>query len=83
MIRPTRVTINAKPEPWTPELYELFDAKVGPLMSEGETVSDANYFTPRPYVHEYDRGSKEAGFVYTVQPGDRVAFIQWVPKEKS
>lgn len=37
-------------EGWSAEVREEFDRRVGPRMKEGETVTQANYFTPRPYV---------------------------------
>lgn len=40
--------------------------------------SAANYFTPRPYVDEYNQGSKEAGF--TVTFGRRVYQWHWIPE---
>lgn len=51
---------------WSSEVIEKWQAVISePNMPEG-TVTACNYFTPRPWRNEYDRGSKEEGFVYTI-----------------
>jgi hypothetical protein len=60
--------INGQPADWSEEIwrwwYTVADT-ADPKLTTSE-VYDANYFTPRPYVDEYNRGSRECGFVYTV-----------------
>jgi len=34
------------------------------------SVTQANYFTPHPYVDEWDRGDTKEGFVYTLHGRD-------------
>lgn len=72
-------SIRGQPDEWPEEVWKLWQEKVAPLFKEGETCSSANYFTPRPYRNEYDRGSKEEGFVYTIYPGPHVCFVEWIP----
>ena len=74
-MKPKQFTVNGKPELWTLPMWELWNEHVAPLFKEGETCSTANYYTPRPYRNEYDRGSNKEGFVYVVNPGYRVC--QW------
>ena len=62
---------------WTNEIFVAWSKHVVPLFKEGETCSDANYFTPRPYVDEYNKGSPYYGFTYTVQPKNDVAQVRW------
>lgn len=69
--------INGKPGLWTPGIFGLFEYHVGPRMAEGETISQANYYEPRPYRNEYEKGWTDYGFTYTVQPGNRVAYVRW------
>ena len=69
--------INGKPDVWTDDILRLWHTHVCPKFAPGETCSEANYFTPRPYVDEWNRGSNKAGFVYTVQPGNRVGLVEW------
>lgn len=70
-------SINGTPATWPPAVWQLWnthadacDPKLTVL-----TVKSANYFTPRPYRNEYDRGSGEEGFVYTVSRPIRVCQI--------
>ena len=72
-----RTTINANQADWTVQINEAWQERVTPLVADDESISTANYFTPRPYRNEYDRGSNKAGFVYTVQPGFRVCIKEW------
>jgi hypothetical protein len=74
-------TINGQPAEWTAEIWQrwhTFADEADPKWRD-VTVSTANYFTPRPYVDEYNRGSHKAGFVYVLQPGNRVCFTEWTP----
>lgn len=65
-----RQSISGKPAPWTPDIQAKWDKVISePNMPDG-VVTHANYFTPRPYRNEYDRGSKDEGFVYTLNHKD-------------
>lgn len=70
---------NIQGVPWDARIQSLWDEKIVPLFAEGETCSHANYFAPRPYVDEYNRGSNREGFTYTVQPGNHVCQKTWIP----
>lgn len=67
--------VNGKPGEWPERVERLWKEKV--LFGDGETCERANWFTPRPFVDEYNQGSKTEGFVYTVNPGRRVAVREW------
>lgn len=55
--------VNGQPAEWTLEIRAKWDAVM--LGVEDPTpVSGANYFTPRPYVDQYNRGSRTTGFTY-------------------
>jgi len=56
-------SINGKPATWTPEILEAW-TKALQGIDDPAPVTSANYFTPRPYRNEYDRGSDEYGFTY-------------------
>jgi hypothetical protein len=66
--------INGRPAEWTDEIRAKWEAAQPDVeraiaahntKNQGETVTDCNYFTTRPYRNEYDRGSGDEGFVYT------------------
>lgn len=62
-------SINGAKAEWSPEIWQLwhtFADGCDPKLTANGTVEAANYFTPRPYVDEYNRGSRETGFVYTL-----------------
>jgi hypothetical protein len=74
-----QTTVNGKETDWTPEIWQkwyTFADMADPKLSRG-TVRHANYFTPRPYRNEYDRGSGEEGFVFTLTIPDRVLPTVW------
>jgi len=58
------------------EWPEAVRARFAELMAERPpaNVTTANYASRRPRVDEYDRGSDEHGFVYTID-GRRVCYI--------
>ena len=59
-----KTTFNANAASWLPEVQALWDARVNP---DADTViTNANFFTARPWRNEYDRGSTREGFVFTV-----------------
>lgn len=58
-------SINGKREEWSDRIWSKWDSVANERWG-GEVIS-ANYFTPRPYRNEYDRGSEEEGFTYTMR----------------
>jgi hypothetical protein len=71
--------INGQPAKWPPEIWQrwnTFADAADPKLTvfNGES---ANFFTPRPYVDRWNRGSKHAGFVYTMQPGNHVCIVEF------
>ena len=62
-----KTSINGVSTKWTEAIWRKWiKVKSGPNMPEGE-VTHCNYFTPKPWRNEYDRGRSEEGFVYTIQ----------------
>ena len=71
--KPQETSINAKPSVWSGDIWRKWRqvargingawAKIGKGPA---VVTHANYYTPRPYMNEYDRGSKAEGFIYTI-----------------
>lgn len=61
-----KTMINGKPSEWSAEIQAKWDAIERP---EG-MVNSVNYFAPRPYVDEYNRGDLKEGFTYTLWPAD-------------
>ena len=59
-----KTQINGLDSAW-PEAVSM---KFAELMAERPkvVVTHANYYTSRPYVDEYNRGSHGHGFVYTI-----------------
>lgn len=55
--------INGKDAPWTPVIQQKWDCCMQDV-TDPRLVWQANYFTPRPYVDEYNRGSNDEGFTY-------------------
>jgi hypothetical protein len=59
-------SINGKAADWTPAIWKRWYT----VADEADPkwidvpVFRANYFTPRPAVDEYNRGSREEGFVF-------------------
>lgn len=72
--------INAKVAEWTPEIQAFWEEVISthPDADHGP-VLQANYFTPRPYRNEYDRGDTREGFTYTI--GREVWQIHQEPNE--
>jgi hypothetical protein len=65
-----RTTINGAEADWNEAIWQLWHTHVDladPKHSDaGARITDANYFTPRPYVDEYNRGDTKEGFTVTV-----------------
>lgn len=68
-----KTTINAMYAEWSESIQALWDAYVAPKI-EHEVVL-ANWFTARPYVDEYNRGSTVEGFTYI--DGRKVCEVTW------
>lgn len=71
-----KTTINGKQATWSKAIKELwFEVSTG----IDKFVVTANWFTARPYVDEYNRGSEHEGFVYTTLEGytHHVYTVQW------
>jgi hypothetical protein len=64
-----RTAINGKDRAWPEEIQQLWHTRVENADPKwlNVKIEYANYFTPRPYVDEYNRGSRQAGFTYTVR----------------
>lgn len=62
--------INGVEREWPEEIQKLWERKVeaspSSIIKDGDRVTTANYFTPRPRVDEYNTGSRQAGFTYTL-----------------
>lgn len=64
---PQETTINGVKAKWSKEIDDKWAEVVKiHFKDEKRPCSDANYFTPRPYVDQYNRGSDSEGFVYVV-----------------
>lgn len=69
-------TINTKEAEWTGHIWSLWHAAFAGADHDPDLAVSANYFTPRPYRNEYDRGSDREGFVYVTR--DRRVFqVDW------
>lgn len=58
--------VNGKPATWSEEVQAKWDAAMADEKAPEGEVTSSNYFTPRPWRNEYDRGSVEGGFTYTI-----------------
>ncbi len=61
-----KTQINGKDADWTDEIQTKWDAVAEAEDAPEGTVVSSNYFTPRPWRNEYDRGSPDEGFTYVV-----------------
>lgn len=67
--------INGKAAAWTAEIHAKWEtavadwAEADPRKRDPARVTQSNYFTPRPYVDQYNRGSETEGFTFTVDSG--------------
>jgi hypothetical protein len=68
MIAAMQTQINGKDAPWPPDLYDAWN-RVMDGQDDDRPVVRCNYFTPRPYQDDYDRGSDKWGFTYTRSSG--------------
>lgn len=79
-----KTSVRGTPSAWSNEVWLLWEKRVLPLLeAEGSRCSAANYFTPRPWRNEYDRGSATEGFccvLHLREGGEpRVSLFEWVP----
>lgn len=58
--------VQGQEAPWDEEIAAKWAAVVASDGFPEGRVTRVNYFRPRPYRNEYDRGSKDEGFTYTV-----------------
>lgn len=78
-VTPKHIAVNGNFDAdWFEMTWKLWWDNVSHRFEIGEWCSSANYFTPRPYQDEYNRGSDKEGFVYVVQPGNRVCLWERV-----
>jgi hypothetical protein len=71
-----QTTINGQPAAWPATITGLWHTRVVPHLDPERPAPDtANFFEPRPWVDEYNRGSRMTGFVYTV--GRDVYVTDW------
>jgi len=61
-----KTSINGKAAEWPDEVKAKWDTIISDPGCPNGKVTNANYFMPRPYRNEYDRGSEDEGFVYTI-----------------
>lgn len=61
-----RTLVMGKEVEWSPEIQERWDLVVGGVEDDRGPVTMANYWHPKPYVDEYNRGRATSGFTYTV-----------------
>ena len=61
-----RTSVNAKPCNWEADIHRKWDAASNPDAEEldGAVIVSSNYFTPRPWRNEYDRGCGDEGFCF-------------------
>lgn len=74
---PTKTQVLGKECDWTEDILREWETRIMPRFKNGDWCSTANYFAPRPYVDEYNRGSDYWGFTYVVEPGNRVCQETW------
>lgn len=79
ILTPMRTTINDEPAEWTPEIWAKWHTVADDADPKytGERVTSANYYTPRPYVDEYNRGSREEGFTYIMGRRVHQVVVSW------
>jgi len=74
-----QMMIKGEPAAWTPAIQALWAKTM-----EGKDVSEvvgANYFTPRLYVDQYNRGSDKEGFCYW-NKRHQVFLVAWSVSQK-
>jgi len=80
---PKRIAVNGNFDAdWSLKVWKLWHAATKDSFKPDQWVSSANYYTPRPYRNEYDRGSDKEGFLFVIQPGQHVCFWERVDNRK-
>jgi hypothetical protein len=78
MIANLHTSINGKESPWSEDVWRLWRTFVHEADPKFYALhgmpTRANYFTPRPYVDEYNRGSETAGFVWVAGKNGRTVY---------
>src|SRR5262245_1039659 len=79
---PIITSIRGTEAAWPEAVKELWCSKVEAhpgydQLTKDRAVTRANYYTPRPYVNEYNRGSYTEGFTFIV--GRQVYVHEWTP----
>lgn len=70
---------NGKPALWPESLHKLWLAKTADWSeADRARVYYINHYTPRPYVDDYNRGSRYEGFTYILSPA-AVCYLEWIP----
>jgi len=79
-------SINGVKKNWNSEIKELWEFWALPKINKKEEVKiiSANYFTPRPYLDQYNLSTDKEGFVFTVKTitGYSVGCIQRYLKKR-
>lgn len=69
MAESLHTSINGQPAEWTQAIWQLWHTYVDvadpKFYEKYGRPTRGNYFTPRPYRNEYDRGSTTEGFTWT------------------
>ena len=65
----TKNSVPAAPESWPSYVQQRLARLEQQVADEGYMLLSINWFTPRPYIDEWNVGSREEGFVYTAQKG--------------
>lgn len=78
--------INGKEAEWPEAIRQLWESEMA--KREPVYVVQANYFRPRPYRDQWDRGSRDSGFVYVVRDceftlGTRACRITYHGKDRA
>jgi hypothetical protein len=61
-------TINGRDGVWPKRAEREWRKLTAAWKTEDvEACTRVNYFTPRPYRNEYNRGSEEEGFIYIIR----------------
>ncbi len=59
-----KTQINGKDAQWTDAIRAKWDSTIVGAPGDQRPIISANYCTPRPYVDNYNAGSREEGFTF-------------------
>lgn len=73
-------SVNGTRTTWAPDTWEMYAHVAGELKGPHRVIA-ADYFTPRPYVDEFNPGRTFAGFTLTVKRPASVQqyVVDWEP----